>query len=237
MPFQIILAFINTAIYAFRQIGTTDAVRIQLKQKWAQMILRTSGFSLKIEGVPPQPGAQILVGNHISFLDIPVLMSAFPEVTFIAKEELRRWPIIGAGAAAVGTIFVNRSDANHRRGVRDKVAEVLKRTNRSVAIFPSGTTTLYEEVPWKKGAFEIAKQAQVPIQLFRIDYTPMRASAYVDDDNLLLCMAGLAKIKNKSVTLRWLEKFHQIDDPTVFSEKLRLLVAVPEALRNETIGN
>ena len=54
-----------------------------------------------------------------------------------------------------------------------------------ITIFPSGTTRLTEDQPWKKGAFEIAKDAKVPVQLFKLDYSPLRELAYINDDNLL----------------------------------------------------
>ena len=130
-------------------------------------------------------------------------ISALPEVTFVAKDDLLKWPIIGNGAKALGTIFVNRGTGSDRSHVRTQVAKVLHEKKSVVAIFPSGTTCLYEEKPWKKGAFEIAKEARVPLQLFRLDYIPLRESAYIDDDNLLDQMARLVKIKNKTVTLTW----------------------------------
>jgi 1-acyl-sn-glycerol-3-phosphate acyltransferase len=50
-----------------------------------------------------------LVGNHLSYLDIPLLMQSSPNISFVAKEEVGRWPVIGAGAHALNTIFVKRS--------------------------------------------------------------------------------------------------------------------------------
>lgn len=236
MSIQVFSVFFKTALYACRLVGKSEASRIDLKRQWAEMVLKTFGFSLEVQGTPPNSGARIFVGNHISYLDIPVLMAAMPEITFIAKDDLKKWPIIGTGASAVGTIFVNRRSGNDRKVVRDQVVKILNDQNRSVAIFPSGTTTLHEEAPWKRGAFEIAKAAEVPIHLFRIDYKPLRASAYIGDDNLLLSMLRLSNIRNKSVSIRWLEHFDQIDDPSVFSERLRQKVVVSsqcERLLNE----
>ena len=195
--------FAKTLHYHFQFYNKTESERLRLKKDWAQMILNSFGFNLQIIGDAPVGISCILVGNHISFLDIPVLLAALPEVTFVAKDDLLKWPIIGNGAKALGTIFVNRGTGSDRSHVRTQVAKVLHEKKSVVAIFPSGTTCLYEEKPWKKGAFEIAKEARVPLQLFRLDYIPLRESAYIDDDNLLDQMARLVKIKNKTVTLTW----------------------------------
>ena len=164
-------------------------------------------------------------------------MSEMPEISFIAKDEIRKWPIMGPAAAAAGTIFVNRRESRGLRALREKIVSTLRQKNLGIAIFPSGTTTLFEQLPWKKGAFEIAKQAQVPVQLFRIDYSPLRSSAYIDDDNLLRSLSGLTKIKDKSATLQWLEQFEQIDEPIMFAEKLRQQVIASNPVKENRNEN
>lgn len=228
MIISLVTVFLKTAYHGCRLLGQSDEARTQVKKQWAQMVIKSFGFSLQVQGTAPASGALIIVGNHISFLDIPVLMAVFPEVTFIAKDDLKKWPIIGRAATVAGTVFVNRSPSQNRQLVRDQVTDVLINKNKSVAIFPSGTTSLHEEKPWKKGAFEIAKEASVPVQLFRIDYQPLRASAYIDEDNLLSSMLTLFKIKNKSVSLKWLGKFENFEQPYTFCEELRQRVVLSE---------
>ncbi len=213
--------FAKTLHYHFQFQNKSESERIQMKKEWGQMILKSFGFNLLIIGVAPKGQSCILVGNHISFLDIPVLLAALPEVTFLAKDDLLKWPIIGNGAKALGTIFVNRGTGSDRSHVRTQVAKVLHEKKSAVAIFPSGTTCLYEEKPWKKGAFEIAKEARVPLQLFRLDYIPLRESAYIDDDNLLDQMARLVKIKNKTVTLTWLDQCEATDNAEALAHNLK----------------
>lgn len=214
--------FIKTLVYQIIFNGKSPQEKLNLKQAWAKMVVSSFGFKIQIIGSPPIEKSFILVGNHISFLDIPVLMASLPEVTFIAKDDLKKWPIIGSGAAAVGTIFVSRTSGSDRSLVRDQVSKVLQEHKSMVAIFPSGTTCLYEDRPWKRGAFEIAKQAQVPIQLFKLSYLPLRESAYIDDDNLLDQMAKLVEIKDKQVTVTWMEQFDSIGDSEILANQLRL---------------
>ncbi len=213
--------FAKTLHYHLRLGNKTESERIVMKKDWGLMVLKSFGFKLQIIGNPPTGISCILVGNHISFLDIPVLLAAAPEVIFIAKDDLIKWPVIGAGAKALGTIFVNRGSGSDRSHVRSQVAKVLHEKKSVVAIFPSGTTCLHEEKPWKKGAFEIAKEANVPIQLFRLNYFPLRESAYIDDDNLLDQMAKVVKFKNKTVTLTWLEQFAPSNNAAAMAHELK----------------
>lgn len=223
--FKVILAFLKTAYFGFCLIGKNELDRNQVKKKWGCAVLKTLGYTLTIEGTPPVQGSYVLVGNHISYLDIPVLMAALPEVTFISKDDLKKWPIIGACATAAGTIYVDRNSGRNGRDVKNKMLNVLKDPNRKMAVFPAGTTSLYEQKPWKNGIFKMAKRADVPVKLFLIGYTPLRASAYIDDDNLLSSMSGLTKIKEKTVSLQWLDEFKTIEDPTIFSQRLQKKVA------------
>jgi 1-acyl-sn-glycerol-3-phosphate acyltransferase len=217
-------AFLKTAFYGCTLIGKDLDGANRVKQKWASDVLKTLGFQLKIQGTPPR-GSCILVGNHLSYLDIPVVLASEATATFISKDDLLKWPIIGAGAKAAGTIFVSRKSGADRSTVREKIVKCLgENTDTKIVVFPSGTTSLGETKPWKKGIFEIAKSAQVPIQLFNIQYRPEREAAYIDDDNLLFQMAGLSKVANKVVTLTWMERFEEVDQPATFAEELRTRV-------------
>jgi 1-acyl-sn-glycerol-3-phosphate acyltransferase len=235
MPLQIFNIFFKTAIHGLRLIGKTNEERVQVKLEWAQMVIKNFGFSMTVDGQPPIPGAQIFVGNHISYLDITVLMAAMPQVTFIAKDDLKKWPIIGPCASAAGTIFVNRRSGSSGKLIKDQIINKLNTKNTCIGIFPSGTTTLSEEKPWKKGAFKIAKEAGIPIQLFRIDYNPTRPSAYIDNDTLLLSMAKLLKIKNKSIKLQWLGRYEYIEEPSSFAEELRQKVILSSENNSEHV--
>lgn len=148
---------------------------------WAHDILTNVGVRVEVTGSPSPKSPLLLVGNHISYLDIPLLMSASENISFVAKEEIGRWPVIGSGARALNTIFIKRGCSQHRSKVRAVIGEELMKGKR-VAVFPAGTTCRFESKPWRKGAFEIAKELGIPVQPFRIRYTPSRAAAYVGRD-------------------------------------------------------
>lgn len=191
-----------------------------LKQKWAASILSDFGYAVSVRGQKPGTGPLILVGNHISYLDIILLMSVHPAVVFLAKKEVSKWPVIGLAAVRVGTIFVDREQKNDRTQKRSQIADALLKSNSQLAVFPSGTTTLDENKPWKKGIFEIAHQNSIPVQTFKISYSPLRESAYIDEDNLLIQMQKLFGIRNKTASFTWLEQ-QQIHSPLAMAESLR----------------
>ncbi len=221
MALEVVKALSNTAKHGCRLIGKTEESKHQVKKEWADDLLRTFGFEHRVLGAPPTEGSCILVGNHIGFLDILLVMASLPESVFIAKDDLRRWPIIGAGAALAGTIFVNRDPGQDRSSVRSQVMASLRSGIRKVVVFPAGTTRLYEELPWKKGIFEIAREARVPVKLFRVNYEPLRQCAYVDDDNLLKQIKGLTRLKKKRATLQWLSETPLVEDPLALAKSLR----------------
>lgn len=163
------------------EISKTSPARLQ--RRWAREMLRVFGVHLTVKGVP-SPDPVLFVGNHISYLDIPVLMAMAP-VHFLAKQELGKWPLFGRAMRAAGTIFVDRSSKESRARVGDLLAEIVKKSSRPVAVFPSGTTTVDEAVPWRHGIFHMAHDHQIPIQPFRLSYQPLRTAAFIGDDAFL----------------------------------------------------
>ena len=180
-----------------RKAGSSDHDIQQLKQQWAQETLQSLRVDLEIKGSVSDLPALLLIGNHISYLDIPVLLRANPRISFVAKKEIQSWPVFGAAAERIETVFVERGNGSSRQRARAAVHQGLDQ-GRQVVIFPSGTTCLDESKMWKKGAFEIACERKSWIQPFRISYSPLRPAAYIDRDFFpfhLMQLAGLGKIQ------------------------------------------
>jgi lyso-ornithine lipid O-acyltransferase len=153
----------------------------ELKIAWAREMLERLSVEIEIRGKADHGKSLLLVGNHISYLDIPLLMAAAPNLSFVAKQEINSWPVFGSAARRIDTVFVHRESKGSRKSARESVVEAL-RSGRRVVIFPSGTTCVNESKAWRRGAFEIAQAAGVRLQPFRISYTPLRAAAYIDQD-------------------------------------------------------
>lgn len=216
----LVLIFTKTFYYYLQSFFQSQRI-LSLKQKWALMALSHLGYELQEFGKRPDlTKGMILVGNHIGFLDVMVLMATSPQVTFLAKKEVRSWPLIGLIAKRVGTIFIDRSPSADRTKARQEVADQIFQNAAYVTVFPSGTTSLIENKPWKKGIFEISQVHDVPVKAFKLRYEPLRESAYIDDDTLLVQMWKLLHISHKKVTLTWLETF-QIQDPQKAAEEIR----------------
>jgi 1-acyl-sn-glycerol-3-phosphate acyltransferase len=115
------------------------------------------------------PSPSLVVANHISWLDIFLVHAVLP-ATFIAKSEIRSWPLAGLLVQASGTIFVERGN---RHAVRSLMKEAMTRLDlgERVIFFPEGTTSRGESVlKFHTSLFGLAEQrsdlAVVPMTLF-----------------------------------------------------------------------
>ena len=143
---------------------------------WHRQFFAVCGIERRITGWDALPEAiregiqpVIFMGNHQSQLDPPYLLGAIPvHAVYIAKRELKWVPFIGWAAAAAGAIFIDRS--NRERAVASLHEAAMKiRGGRNVVIFPEGTRTRTGALlPFKKGGFNLALDAGVPIVPFAI---------------------------------------------------------------------
>ncbi len=106
----------------------------------------------------------ILVGNHTSQFDPPLLISTLPcRPVFIAKRELAWVPFLGWVIWLAGFIFINRRDPRAARSSLELAAESI-RAGQSVMTFPEGTRSVSRvPLPFKKGTFHLAMAAGVPV--------------------------------------------------------------------------
>jgi len=159
----------------------SDAGRARAGRAWARLTLAALGVDLRLRGRPPVTRA-LVVANHVSWLDIVAIMAVAPG-RMLAKAEVRRWPLVGALAAAAGTIFVDRS---RPRTLPDTVAEVAAalRDGAVVAVFPEGTTGCGADVgPFRPAMFQAAIDAGAAVVPVTLRYGT-RAAAFVGDETL-----------------------------------------------------
>ena len=133
---------------------------------WGRGLLRGVPATLQIMGLGEldQRGSYILVANHLSLIDIPILYGWIPlDLKWVMKKELRRVPFIGPACALMGHIFLDRSD--HQDALHT-LAEVKSRLlpGTSVLFFPEGTRSRDGQLQaFKKGAFVMARDLDLPI--------------------------------------------------------------------------
>ena len=133
---------------------------------------RIVGLRVRVSGRPAD-GAALLAANHGSYLDISVLGGLVP-AAFVAKAEVRRWPVYGYLADLQRTVFAERTRAGTGRG-RDATRERLLAGER-VVLFPEGTSSDGQRVlPFKSGYFEAARGdgARIAVQPVSIAYTKL----------------------------------------------------------------
>ena len=104
---------------------------------WARGLLRVFGMRVRGEGTP-LAGGTMFVANHVSWIDIMALHSQHM-MGFIAKSEIRRWPVVGWITSHGETIYLHRGNANSLGDVMAEMSERL-RAGRAVAAFPEGGT-------------------------------------------------------------------------------------------------
>src|SRR5689334_5632851 len=103
---ELFLAAINCARNcAFRSSSLSLSLRAEWLQRSSRRLLKVFNLELQIFGPVPLEG--LLVCNHLSYLDILVLSAVSPSV-FVAKSEVKNWPVFGWFARLAGTIFVER---------------------------------------------------------------------------------------------------------------------------------
>ncbi len=132
---------------------------------WGRAFLRLGGWSLRVEGTGNlPPGGAVLVANHQSLVDIPMLLSAFLRpVGFLAKRELGEIPLFGKAMAAAGNLFIDRDDP--RDAVR-MLREARARLNdgQLVVVFPEGTRSADGSIgEFRTGAFYLAQKSGAPV--------------------------------------------------------------------------
>ena len=133
---------------------------------WARSILWGSGVKVTVAGGEHLAGAGslILMPNHQSHFDIPVLLGALDtEFRWLAKAELFKIPIFGRAMRSCGYISIDRSNRESAFASIGKAADAI-RGQVSVLIFPEGTRSPDGRLrPFKKGGFVLAVDAGVPI--------------------------------------------------------------------------
>lgn len=122
-----------------------------------------NGYEARVSGAPWPDGPALICANHLSWIDVPVLLGQVAAVP-IAKQEVARWPVIGSHARGLGVIFVKRGDPLSG-ALALRAAERVLAHGVPVLAFPEGTTTDGRSplLPFRRGLFGIAQRARVPI--------------------------------------------------------------------------
>ncbi|QVL46832.1 MAG: 1-acyl-sn-glycerol-3-phosphate acyltransferase [Thiocapsa sp.] len=157
-----------------------------MTRRWHRRLCAILGIRIRVFG-GAQPGC-LLIGNHISWLDIPVV-GAQGEIAFLSKAEVRDWPLIGWLAETAGTLFVERG------AIRiDEIAGRLRKIgrDRTLMLFPEGTTSDGSDVlRFHPRLFALAQETGLMIQPVALAYRghaderPDPVAPFIGEDTLL----------------------------------------------------
>ncbi|CAM5302061.1 lysophospholipid acyltransferase family protein [Streptomyces atroolivaceus] len=168
--------------------------RDRLTRRWAYAVVRAFGVRIRITGSPagrarPASG-ELVVANHVSWLDIPLVAAVFP-ARMVAKSEIRNWPLLGPVAALGGTLFIERDRLRSLPHAVKALAGALASGSR-VAVFPQASTWCGRDGGgrFRPAAFQAAIDAGAAVRPVRISYrttgtNAAGAAAFVGDDPLV----------------------------------------------------
>lgn len=194
--------------------------RRRVARLWFQGCCAIVGLELRVVGEPARTRPVMLVANHVSYLDVPVL-AALVDGTFVAKQEVSTWPVFGFLARLARTVFVDRRP----RAIRGQIAEVIERlrSRDAVFLFPEGTSSDGQRVlPFKSGLFRIAypgfPNPQPMVQPVSITYGAGQEYAWYGTMTLVPHLWQVFSLPGTVVHLR----FHEPVLPSIFPTRKAL---------------
>lgn len=163
--------------------------RLACIARWSGQLLRIFRVHVELAGEGSPAAHGLWVANHVSWLDIFVINAPFPS-RFVAKSEVRRWPLLGRLSAAAGTIFIKRGSTRELRTTVETLATALGSGERIVA-FPEGTSAAQGAMqPFRANLFEAAIAGRAQVQPMAIAYVTANgclhdAVEYIGDTSLI----------------------------------------------------
>lgn len=178
MTVRLVRAGAATAVlfssWAIGHVVLAFAPRTRLR--WRRGIMRRwcaamcSAFAVRVEvvGTPP-PAGVLLVANHLSYLDVPVLGSAL-DTSFVSKAEVAGWPVIGLLARCFDTVFLVRERKRDLPATNAQIARALGR-GVGVVVFPEGTSTKGDSVlPFRPSLLAPAAEGGLDVWAATLSY-------------------------------------------------------------------
>jgi len=191
---HILLGLFLTVLLPTRRANGSRRTNPYVTSWWHNRTADILGLEITVSGYYPRPPA-LIVSNHVSWLDI-VVLGALTPTTFLSKQEVRHWPLVGWLAARAGTLFIRRGDGEAGL-IKDQIAGRL-RGDGLLTLFPEGTTTDGREIrPFFSRLFAAAIEARcdvVPVALrYHVDGRYDSVAPYTGDQSLGDNLLGLMR--------------------------------------------
>lgn len=162
-----------------------DTVRDLWVRRWARALLSLFSVDTVVLGSVPPPTrrgdrGRLVVANHRSAIDIGVLLATFGG-TMVSRADLAKWPVIGAAARAVGTVFVDRDSAESGAATIRAIQKRLEE-GATIILFPEGTTYDGDDVrSFFGGAFIAAARAGAEVLPVGLAYPKDSGAAFLNE--------------------------------------------------------
>lgn len=173
----LLIAFATGSIYLVYVIffifvklfrGRYEPLRNRIMKFWAVVIARILNVKVEVKGKPPK-APFFLVSNHLSYLDIiPIYLTL--KCTFIARKDIRSWPVIGFIVQTMGIIFIDRQKKFDVSRVNKIISESLNQY-QGIVLFPEGTTSDGRDVlPFRPPLLEHPAASELEVHYCTITY-------------------------------------------------------------------
>jgi 1-acyl-sn-glycerol-3-phosphate acyltransferase len=176
-------------IVATRFPRATDEQKLEMNRTWSLKMLRLAGMRLVVHNDEARlDHGALVVGNHISWIDIYVI-NAWRPTPFVSKAEIRNWPVVGWLAHQLGTVFIQREKRSDAKRIMHELADRLS-AGELMCVFPEGTTSDgLALLPFHANMFQAAVSAGCPVQPICLMYEDAlgrqsTAPAYIGDLSL-----------------------------------------------------
>ena len=192
----------------------SNAERACWLHRSCKFVLRRVGFDLCVFGEPPKAG--LIASNHLSYLDILFYGATLPCV-FVAKTEVRSWPLLGLLAALGGTVFIDRRSAASAAEAAQRIEKLLA-SGVMVLVFPEGTSSDGASVlRFYPSLFEPAIRASAPVTSAAVGYSAGPEAAeedlcYYGDISFAPHLLGTLQPPDVVATLRFASPGRVYDD-------------------------
>lgn len=201
---------------------------------WARGFARIAGMKIEVIGPIPKPPF-FLVCNHLSYMDIPAIR-AVVEGVFVAKADIRAWPVAGKIVSDMGMVFIEREN---RRDIPRAGAKIISKLSdgEGVIVFPEGTTTKGDDIlPFNSSFLQFAAETDVPVSYASLSYrTPegevpaSQAVCWWDDTPFATHMLRLFRLPGFTVIINFGEQ------PVLSSDRKKLAGELHEKVRERFI--
>lgn len=217
---------VGSAIAALIFPRLTQHGRNRIIRIWSRLLLAICGARLRLAGLPLPPAlaqtgiepgsrGRMLLANHISWID-PFALNASVPSRFVAKAEIRAWPLLGTLVTLVGALYIERgrrhavASMNHR--VRDRLRE-----GETVAVFPEGTTTDGRSLlPFHANlvapALEVGAECWPVALRYTQDGAPSTAAAFIGDMALVTSLWNILVARRLQIEVAFLEPVPTVGD-------------------------